>query len=706
MILSNRIEAFFKQNKLVNTLSLAGLAIAIFLSLVLPISLRQETSLLNIGDVAFQDITAPRTFSYESEILTDEARTAAEKSVQPIYLAADPSITRKQVEKLRVVLNYISAVRSDAYSTLGQKISDLQKLSDLNITSETAESILELDDEKWADIQEESLYLLEEMMRNSIREDQIATMQRNVTTQISFDFNETESDIINKIVSQMIVANSLYSNDATSEAITTARENVTPVAQTYVAGETIVSSGEVIDALTWEALQELGYTEPRNKALDYLSAGLLTAVIIAFNALYVRRIRQTSGKKIQDLPIIAITFLLFLFSAKLIIPNHTILPYMFPIAAFGLTIASLYDYETGLIFSISLAVLAAYNESSPIDLAIYYIIPTTIAIFILGRGRRITTFFMSGLAIGLSGSALVIAYRLLNSYLDFSGVSSLVGAAFINGFGSISLTLIFQYVLSQLTGKTTALQLMDLARPDHPLLQELLIKAPGTYQHSLQVSNLAEQAAKVINCDALLTRVGALYHDVGKLKNPLFFIENQPTTQIDTHDQLDPAETSATIVRHVEDGLKLAQEYHLPPQIQAFIREHHATSLTRYQYSQAVKESGSPDEVDPEPFRYPGPNPNSKETALLMLADGCEARVRAESPKTVEEIKQIVDEAIDTYLTKGYLSHTELTLNDLRLVSNSFTKTLKNSYHQRVKYPENTDETIKSKTTQSDQLVN
>jgi putative nucleotidyltransferase with HDIG domain len=692
MMLSNRIEEFLKQNKLTNILAVAGLAVVVFLSLVLPISLRQETSLLNIGDVAFQDINAPRTFSYESAILTEEARNAAEKSVQPIYLAADASIARKQVEKLRVVLNYMGAVRSDTYSSLGQKISDLQEISDLKISSETAEAILNLEEDRWASVQEESLYLLEEMMRNSIREDQVATMQRNVSAQISFDFNETESGIINDIVSQMIVANSLYSNDATSQAIQTARDNVKPVTQSYVAGETIVSSGEVIDALTFEALQELGYTEPKNKVLDFLSAGLLTAVLIAFNTLYIRRIRQTIGRKLQDIPAIALTFLIFLFAAKLIIPNHTILPYMFPLAAFGLTIASLYDYETGLIFSISLSVLAAYNESSTIDLAIYYFIPTAIAIFILGRGRRITIFFMAGLAIGFSGSAMVIAYRLLNSYLDFSGISSLIGAAFINGFGSISLTLIFQYILSQITGKVTALQLMDLARPDHPLLQELLINAPGTYQHSLQVSNLAEQAAKVINADALLTRVGSLYHDVGKIKNPQFFIENQPSAKIDTHDNLNPSKVSSTIVRHVTDGLKLAQEYHLPPQIQAFIREHHATSLTRYQYNQAVNDSKNSEKVNPELYRYPGPNPNSKETALLMLADGCEARVRAETPETVDEIRKIVDSAIEHYLSKGYLSHTELTLNDLRLVAQSFTKTLANSYHQRVKYPDNPEE--------------
>ncbi len=684
---AKKADKFFSQNKLINYGSLAVLALIIFLSLVLPISFRQSTSLLDIGDVATQNIKAPRTFSYESQILTDDARSQAEISVQPVYLAADPSITRKQVEKLRVILNFISAVRSDTFASESQKISDIQKLTDLVIPNNIAESLLELDDESWASVQEECLFLLEETMRNSIREDQIATMQRNLSTQISFDLNETESSIITQVVSQLVVANSLYSNENTSEAIETARASIDAVTKTYVAGETIVSSGDVIDPLTWEALQELGYTEPKNKLIDYLSSALITLVILAFNVLYVIRIRQTYGRTIQDLPIITIFFMIFLFAAKLIIPNHTILPYLFPIAAFGLTISSLYDYETGIVFSLTLSILAAYNESTSIDLALYYYIPTAIAIFILGRGRRIIIFFMAGFAIALSGAAIVVSYRLLNSFLDLSGAGTLIGAAFVNGFGSVSMALIFQYALSLLTGKTTALQLMDLARPDHPLLQKLLINAPGTYQHSLQVSNLAEQAAKEINADALLTRVGALYHDVGKLKNPLFFIENQPVSQTDTHEQLDPVISSATIVKHVEDGLKLAQEHRLPPQIKAFITEHHGLSITRYQYNQALEKSGGSEEIDEDLFRYPGPNPTLKETALLMLADGCESRVRGESPQTVEEIQKIIYKAVDHYLSGGFLANTDLTLNDLQLITKSFTKTLKNSYHPRVKYP-------------------
>ncbi len=179
--------------------------------------------------------------------------------------------------------------------------------------------------------------------------------ERNLSTQISFDFSEPETEIINVIVSQMITANSLYSNDSTSSAIQAARDQIKPIVKKYIAGEIIVNSGEVINAQSWEALQELGYTEPKNKALDYISAILLTIVILMFNALYVRRIRQTSGKKIQDLPVIAGTFLVFLFAAKLVIPT-AILSLLFRWRPW-VDHFSLYDYETGLIFPSRLSIL-------------------------------------------------------------------------------------------------------------------------------------------------------------------------------------------------------------------------------------------------------------------------------------------------------------------------------------------------------------
>lgn len=687
-MLAEKIDRFIGKSRVSKAITVVMVSAVIFLALVLPISLRPTPTLLDVGDVAFQDMRAPRSFSYISDYLTEQARSDAEMAVAPVYLPADPAISRKQVEKLKSILNFISSIRADSFASVEQKISDNQAIEELDVSEDTAISLITISDESWESIQTESLSLLEQVMRSSIREDQVATVRSNLSPQIGFEFSETEAGIIRKLVSPLIAANSLFSNESTSKAIEEAREAVEPVTKNYSAGEIFINSGEVIDPLSWEALQELGYTDSQNRLLDYISSALLVITLMIFHVLYLKRIRQTSGQNIPGLSIITVLYLIFLISARLILPNHTILPYLFPLAAFGLTISSLYNYELGLNFSISLSLFVSYGQTNMVDLALYYLIPTGIAIFILGRGRRITTFFMAGLGIALSGSTLVIAYRLLNSFLDVAGGSTLVGTALVNGFGSISLSIILQYILAQIMGKTTALQLMDLSRSDHPLLQELLLNAPGTYQHSLQVANLAEQASKEISCDALLTRVGALYHDIGKSKNPNFFIENQLPSQIDTHEDLDPLITSATIIQHVEDGLRMARKYRLPPQIQAFITEHHGTTITRYQYEQALEHIGSSKPVDEDLYKYHGLKPRSKETALLMLADGCEARVRSESPESITEISLIIEDTIAMYRNQGQLDYTDLTLNDLRVIAKSFTRTLQNTYHHRIKYPE------------------
>jgi putative nucleotidyltransferase with HDIG domain len=231
--------------------------------------------------------------------------------------------------------------------------------------------------------------------------------------------------------------------------------------------------------------------------------------------------------------------------------------------------------------------------------------------------------------------------------------------------------------------------LLEIARPDFPLLQEFLRKAPGTYQHSLHVANLAEQAAEKIGADALLTRVGAIYHDIGKTAaDPSFFIENQVPGSIDTHGDLSPEEAAAAIRRHVKDGVALARKHRLPRRIDDFILEHHGTMLTQYQYTEAVERAGGDaDKVDASQFRYPGPRPRSRETALLMLADAAEARSRAENPEGEEKLREIVRSVIERSERLGQLDNTQLTLHDLNLITESFVTTLRGTYHPRIQYP-------------------
>ncbi len=660
-----------------------------FAALILPIAIRTTTYAVEIGDVASQSIQAPSTLSYVSEVLTEQARQEAETAITPVYLPADPSITRGQIEKLHITFNYINTVRSDAYATTEQKLADLQAIENGLIHAELAKQLLNLSDSRWETIQQEALNVLEQAMRNTIREDQLLDAKRNLPTLISFSLPQDQAAIVSELVTQFVVPNSLRSEEQTELARQEARNAIKPITSSFVAGETIVQRGQVITPEIWEALEQYGLIQPHKNLQSILSAAILVILIGAFLILYFSKRKITPLNDARSLIMIAICLLVFLFGARLVVPNRTVVPYLFPLAAFGLTIASLYSFEIGLVLSLVLSTLTTYGLSYGLELTLYYLIGSLAGVLVLGRGRRLANFFVAGLAVGAAGSAVILAYRLPDSITDWIGIATLVLASLLNGVASASLTLLLQYLFSQILGMTTALQLLDISRPDHPLLQFILRQAPGTYQHSLQVANLAEQAAEAIGADALLVRVGAIYHDAGKALNPSFFIENQIPGSIDSHDDIDPTLSSSTIVHHVLDGVALARKYRLPPRIQDFIREHHGTLVTRYQYMKAVeKAGGDPSAVDPAMFRYPGPPPRSRETALLMLADGCEARARSELPKSEEELREIVKKVIDYCQREGQLDNTTLTLRDLHLITESYVHTLLNTHHPRIQYPE------------------
>ncbi|MGE5775582.1 MAG: HDIG domain-containing metalloprotein, partial [Chloroflexota bacterium] len=369
-------------------------------------------------------------------------------------------------------------------------------------------------------------------------------------------------------------------------------------------------------------------------------------------------------------------------------PNRTVLPYAFPLAAMGLLIATLFGVETGIVFSIALSILAPCNLPNSLDLTPYYLLSSMTGVLVLGNARRVWTFFRAGMATAGAGIAMLIAFRFPFVQMDVVALLQLTGAAIFSGLAASSVALLLQYFLAQALGLTTALQLIEISRPDFPLLQFFLRNAPGTYQHSLQVANLAEQAAEAIGADALLTRVGALFHDVGKALNPMFFVENQQQDQINTHEDLSPDESAGAIIDHVTDGLVLARKHRLPRRIDDFILEHHGTMITRYQYSKALEAAGGDaTKVDMEQFRYPGPRPRSRETALLMLADGSEARARAERPGDEEAIRNIIRSTIEVAQKQGQLDETQLTLRDLSTITDVFVNILRGTHHPRISYP-------------------
>jgi putative nucleotidyltransferase with HDIG domain len=678
---SNRIRIL--QAVLIILVSLVSLG-----ALVLPIGFSPSTQILTEGDVAQITLKAPRDIEYVSEIRTEEARKAAESHVEPVYTAPDPSIARQQIERLRTTLQFITSERDNSELTNAEKKTNLFALSDVRLKSETIDYLLTMPDSRWETVQSETIRVLDQSMRRAIYEDKLEASQASVSSFISLTLNEEQSKVVADLVSAFVVPNSFFSEELTTAAVQSARDAVKPVVQSYKAGETIVPAGEIITPSDMEAFQQLGMISPGQRIEDMIGAVSLIVLSATFIPLYFyRRKRATLINDARNSLVIAIIFIVFLVGARLF-TNRTLAPYAYPLQAAGLLITTLYGLETGLVVSIPLCLIASYGLSNTLDLAPYYLISSLMGLLVLGPARRFWGFLQSGAAITLSGLAILLAYRLPLYVPDWVGIVQFVGAVSFSGFAAASITLLLQYILAQTLGLTTAFQLLDISRPDFPLMKFFLRNAPGTYQHSLQVANLAEQAAERIGADPLLTRVGAHFHDIGKALNPNFFIENQIPGNVNKHDDITPEESAATIIRHVTDGIQLAKKYRLPNRLHDFILEHHGTLITRYQYNQAMQAvNNDATMVDIEKFRYPGPRPRSRETALLMLADATEARARAERPATDDDLRALVRSVIDTVQKFGQLDDTLLTLRDLSLITETFVNVLRGTYHPRIQYP-------------------
>ncbi len=685
---SPRYPRLFSLRTILPILVLACTSVLAYGAIVQPWSLRQISLQLSAGDVASQDLRAPRSIQYASEVLTEAARTTAERAVAPIYNSPDTSIARTQNEALTSILGFINTIRINQVSTFEQKKTEIAAIKGLNLQPASLNFLLALTDSRWELVQTEAFKLLEQAMQNPVRTEDLVAVRQTLSSQVSLTLSESEAALAVEIVAPLVVANSFYSPELTDAARQAARDGVEPITQSYIAGQTVVTRGQVITAVDLEALTSLGMVTPNNPAYNFLGAAVVVVLSAIFAAIYFFRRKPTSISDLRSQILLAILFAIFLIGARVSNPNRTIVPYLFPIPAFALLVSALFGMERGLVFGLLMSLLASYGMPDSLGLLPYYTLTSLIGVLALGQARRVGQFMYAAIAIAFAGAAIVAAYRLPYTDIDWVGLTTLMGAAVFTGIASTSIALPMQYLLAQFLGLTTALQLLEISRPDSPLLNYFLQRAPGTYQHSLQVANLAEQAGERIQADTLLLRVGALFHDVGKAANPLFFIENQPPNQIDSHDDLVPEISAEAIIRHVEDGLKLARKFRLPRRLYDFISEHHGTLQTRYQYNLAlVSANGDSSKVDESKFRYPGPSPRSKETAVLMLADGVEARARAERPRNDDEVRDIVRNVIDRCQKDGQLDDTPLSQRDLARINGSFVNTLRVTYHSRLEYP-------------------
>lgn len=653
----------------------------------IPVNNSAQTYGLQVSDVAPQDILALYDLSYVSDVLTERERTTASESVPQVYDQPDTNVTRQQLERLQAALTFVDSIRSDPYSSNEVKLSDLSSMSDIRLVAETALSILELSDVHWQTVKSETLTVLEQVMRNEIREGRVEDARRTIPALVSISLPENQAATVEALAPAFVTPNTILNVADTEAARTEARESVEPVIKSYVEGETIVSRGEVVGALEIEALLEYDLLKPPNPWLEIAIRSLLVILLISIFTIFAYRIHPKEITKASLAFTLSLLFIITTLSMQALIPGRTVFPYVFPYAALPILVTVFFSPSLGVMISLLTGTLAGFLASRGLELALYAIISGILASLMIKRAERLSSFISAGLAAALGSALVIVIFRLPDPAMDIIGKTTLLGVSIVSGLLSTSLGFGLLLIIGNLLGITTNLQLLELSRPDHPLLQQILRDAPGTYQHSLQVANLAEQAAREIGANALLTRVGAQYHDVGKSLHPQFFIENQVPGQ-NVHEQLDPKTSANIILSHIPEGLSLARKYRIPQSIQAFIPEHHGTLKVSYQYREALQAAGGDtDKVDKRDYTYKGPVPLSRETALLMIADGSEAAVRAKRPQSKEEINQIVRQIINDRIEKGQFDKTDLTLRDLNTIRRSYVKTLTNIYHPRIQYP-------------------
>jgi cyclic-di-AMP phosphodiesterase PgpH len=474
-------------------------------------------------------------------------------------------------------------------------------------------------------------------------------------------------------------------NDRLTEAARAAAAGAVPfVMQALDAGQVIVREGEVLTEDQIRTLEGAGLYSPRadafGRTLWVVLGGGLLAVLLAFPVLYAgeRLLPSLTARQLAFIVGITLAVLLLQRFALLLSPSFVF------VLVVPLLVAVLVDETTALMWAVWTAVVTALLvPATPLVTLVATLIGSIVAVIAVRAARSRPAIFLAGLLGGVAGGVAIVVMVLLGGGLSPLATASAFAIFLAGGVlaGVVALGLL--PLGESAFGFLTEFRLLELSNPSHPLLQRLLLDAPGSYQHSQIIANLVEQAVVAIGGNALLARVGALYHDVGKMRRPQFFVENQFTGE-NPHDRVSPHLSYLIITSHVRDGIELLREYGLPRELEPFVVEHHGTGVLVYFYKRALEDTASISELN---FRYPGPRPRSKETAVLMLADAVESASRTLTDPSQGSIRALIDRLIDERLQDDQLSQSPLNLHDLEVIANTFERMMTAILHRRIAYP-------------------
>jgi putative nucleotidyltransferase with HDIG domain len=637
---------------------------------------------------------------FDSATETIAARQAARDAVPPQYdykAETAAALTRRQLDVLAALLAPVDAAFAAGVTPDERQAALSDALPDLTLSSR--KTLYALAPERWSLAGAEAARVLGLVQRDPLRDAELEAARRNLGERFSAALTDDERVLATEIVVPLLVPNATYSEALTAAARDAAAIAVLPVAYAIQQGELIVEAGRKVTPLEIAKLEAFGLTEARLDVARLAGWFLLAVLVVVLLLAWTWRYRQELWHRARALALLGLVLLLTALAYKLT-AGRSILPYFVPGAGASMLVAILLGAGPATMITAMLAILAGAANGLSLELTAYVFVGGMTGIIAVRRGDRVGIFLQAGLAIVVANMVVVTIFSLLGTR-DLTGILQLWGASLAAGVGSaIAVVGTFQ-VVGNLFGILTVFQLLELANPSQLLLRRLLLETPGTYHHSLMVGNLAERAAEAIGADPLMARVAAYYHDVGKLANPGAYIENQAGAG-NVHDDLDPDVSAQVLKAHVADGIDIAYRAKLPKPLIAFIPQHHGTTRIAFFWAKARELAAAPlggldttagraaaDALDERRFRHNGPRPQSREAAILMLADGVEASVRSLSSQDEPTIRAMVGRIIDERLDDGQFDECDLTLRDVERIREAFVAQLLGMYHQRIAYPGN-----------------
>ncbi len=654
-------------------------------SLVGVLSIGTLSSAMDVqaGQVSPRTVKAERNLEVINQKETDDARQKEANSVPPVYVfdrvASD--MAEQHLNQTFQILFRTAGAQKPKKGKPARPVG-LPELP-VSLSPRTIDTLTKLPLSTLDELHGDGRNLLWRVMQEGVRPDRISESRRSLRDFADEQYRALPAEqlqAITEIASECLLPNKTEDVQATLGAQEAARARVKPIRTLIPEGAVVVRDSEVLTAEQVEALQMLGVNRPEMNYSKVSGYALLVACMMTLVLAYLRRERHDLYTSPRYLLLISLVTVATAAICRFLV---ALSPYLAPVATASIVLTILVEGRLAMMITAYLALYVGVMTQS-LPAACVAVMAGAAGILALARADKRSHLIAATFVVGLLSTTGALVFTLIYSKELQTGLSDLSFAA-LNGLISAAIAVGMLPTLEYGFGITTAFRLLDVSNPGEPLLQRLLKEAPGTYQHSIMVANLAESAAQAVGADALRCKVGAYYHDIGKMKRPRFFIENQMGAE-NPHERLAPSLSTMIIHAHVRDGIELARQHKLPDVIVDFIAEHHGTSLVTYFFHQACNRTSEP--MREEDFRYPGPKPQTRETAIVLLCDGIEAAARTLSSPTPEKITELVHKMVKHALEDGQLDECDLSIKDLDLIRESLIRSLQGIYHTRIEYPE------------------